>query len=483
MKQIILALMLSVVIARAQQPVAPGQIHQVSGPGDTLVTTTGPQTPNTCVYIDTSGNHVSTGLACSVAIGAVGPAGQSVTVTAESAGSNCTYAGFKLVSASGTSYVCNGSPGATGPAGSTGAAGSSGVSVTVTTEPPGSNCANGGQKLVSASGTAYVCNGGTGGGGTYTADGTTVVLTGSQFGANTAVLATRETVRGGDDTTCVMSSSSPTAYVCAMKGLPTAIVYADGMRILAEVNITATGNVTLDAGAGARNVYQYGGITRAGASDFVVGGHVLMSYDGTLSPPDGGWRILSGGGTTYTPPAPQSSAVFLPFGGIYASASTVGLLSSANQVAYMPIYIPAPGLALSGIKVFATTAGNAGAMAFALYDKTCALLATSSTVTGNGTQSAIDFAISYSAAGGAYYLAFSSDDVNGGKFFSASNDFDGYYGFVINAGESSSTYKLFRGSNASTTTAGVTSFPSTCGSTRTAFATPGVRYLSFAELH
>ena len=59
--------------------------------------------------------------------GGNGTNGQSVTVTSESAGANCAYAGWKLVSASGTSYVCNGAPGATGSTGAAGATGSTGA--------------------------------------------------------------------------------------------------------------------------------------------------------------------------------------------------------------------------------------------------------------------------------------------------------------------------------------------------------------------
>jgi hypothetical protein len=57
-----------------------------------------------------------------------------------------------------------------GPGGSTGATGATGAvgaGVTVENEPIGGNCSNGGKKLTSATGVAYVCNGtnGTGGGG------------------------------------------------------------------------------------------------------------------------------------------------------------------------------------------------------------------------------------------------------------------------------------------------------------------------------
>lgn len=52
--------------------------------------------------------------------GPQGDDGQSVTATAESNGANCTYGGWKFVSVSGTSYVCNGAPGTNGNAGSNG---------------------------------------------------------------------------------------------------------------------------------------------------------------------------------------------------------------------------------------------------------------------------------------------------------------------------------------------------------------------------
>lgn len=65
---------------------------------------------------------VTTGV-CSISSGSAGPKGddggtgnagsdgQSVTVTAEGSGANCTYGGQKLVGVSGTSYICNGAPG------------------------------------------------------------------------------------------------------------------------------------------------------------------------------------------------------------------------------------------------------------------------------------------------------------------------------------------------------------------------------------
>jgi hypothetical protein len=58
--------------------------------------------------------------------GATGAAGQSVTSVTELAGANCANGGYKLTSASGTQYVCNGAKGATGPTGPTGPEGGGG---------------------------------------------------------------------------------------------------------------------------------------------------------------------------------------------------------------------------------------------------------------------------------------------------------------------------------------------------------------------
>ncbi|MDB4970769.1 MAG: hypothetical protein JWN44_6458 [Myxococcales bacterium] len=44
------------------------------------------------------------------AMGTMGTAGQSVVVSAESPGANCTYGGAKLASGGGSAYVCNGAP-------------------------------------------------------------------------------------------------------------------------------------------------------------------------------------------------------------------------------------------------------------------------------------------------------------------------------------------------------------------------------------
>lgn len=79
--------------------------------------------------------------------GAPGVAGQSVVGSSEPVGTNCAAGGVRLVSASGTAYVCNGAPGAAG------------QSVGFAVENPGTTCPAGGVRLIGASGTSIVCNG------------------------------------------------------------------------------------------------------------------------------------------------------------------------------------------------------------------------------------------------------------------------------------------------------------------------------------
>jgi hypothetical protein len=99
------------------------------------------------------------------ASGPAGAAGESVVGSSEPAGSNCANGGVKLVAASGTTFGCNGAPGVQGvqgPQGPQGPAGIAGDSVIESVEPPGANCANGGVRISSLSGVAFVCDGATG---------------------------------------------------------------------------------------------------------------------------------------------------------------------------------------------------------------------------------------------------------------------------------------------------------------------------------
>ena len=79
--------------------------------------------------------------------GAAGPPGQVVVVSTVDGGTIVVDGGVAIVA---------------GPAGPQGAPGVAGQSVVGSSEPVGTNCAAGGVRLVSASGTAYVCNGAAG---------------------------------------------------------------------------------------------------------------------------------------------------------------------------------------------------------------------------------------------------------------------------------------------------------------------------------
>ncbi|MBL8933557.1 MAG: hypothetical protein JNM69_03335 [Archangium sp.] len=76
--------------------------------------------------------------------GPVGPAGQVVVVSTVDGGTIVVDGGVAIVA---------------GPVGPQGVQGSAGQSVVGSSEPAGTNCAAGGVRLVSASGTAYACNG------------------------------------------------------------------------------------------------------------------------------------------------------------------------------------------------------------------------------------------------------------------------------------------------------------------------------------
>jgi len=87
-----------------------------------------------------------------------------------------------------------------GTPGASGAGGVAGTGVTVVNEPSGANCTNGGYRLTSATGTAYVCNGtngtGGGGGGGTTSDGKGLLTVGSC--TDTATVGVKSRFTGAD---------------------------------------------------------------------------------------------------------------------------------------------------------------------------------------------------------------------------------------------------------------------------------------------
>lgn len=163
--------------------------------GESVVVSTLPS-GDPCVY---GGVKLQVGSApeSHVCNGAPGKDGESVIVTEVGAGEGCEYGGAKLTVGSTETLVCNGAPGpqgekgepgesvtvipvpvedpacpyggvrlqvGTGPVehvcnGEPGQMGERGESVTLTTEPPGPNCANGGTRVQAGADIQYVCNG------------------------------------------------------------------------------------------------------------------------------------------------------------------------------------------------------------------------------------------------------------------------------------------------------------------------------------
>jgi hypothetical protein len=130
--------------------VVDGGVVIVAGPAGPV----GPQGPaGQTLFVLADGGSIAVDAGVVVLAGPTGPAGpqgtpgQSVVGSSEPAGSNCSAGGVRLVSASGSAFVCNG------------AQGTPGQSVGFGVELPGTNCPAGGVRLIGASGTSIVCNG------------------------------------------------------------------------------------------------------------------------------------------------------------------------------------------------------------------------------------------------------------------------------------------------------------------------------------
>ena len=134
-----------------------------------------------------------------------------------------------------------------------------------------------------------------GGGVSYSADGTSLSLTGTTFSANTAVLASRVTNAQAVDTTCVVpTGGSSSAYSGAMLGNAYTSGYAEGMRVLVEIPTTSSGGaITLDCGSGAKSVFQQDGVSNPTAAQWVAGQQMLLAYGGALNSGGGAWRMLN----------------------------------------------------------------------------------------------------------------------------------------------------------------------------------------------
>jgi hypothetical protein len=276
-----------------------------------------------------------------------------------------------------------------------------------------------------------------------------------QQSIDTALIQTRANQQAGTNLYCSSASASSTAYTCAMS--PSLTVYTAGMIVQwkADVNAGVSPSLNIDT-LGAKAIMLADGVTVAGPSDIAAGQFYALTYDGTK------FRLpaAGGGGGGSTPAA--VSASYWPFGGMvtFTTTETVGV---ANRVHYYEFIVPYPGMVVSALGIYTNfAAGDQGAMAWGIYSSTCTLLANSTTFTGTGNQNPREFTFTpVTLAPGKYFVAFTSD-ITTTQFYGAMT---GQYAPELM--QSDAVNHVFYGSNLSTTTAGVTTLPATCG-TKTA---------------
>jgi hypothetical protein len=297
---------------------------------------------------------------------------------------------------------------------------------------------------------------------------------------DTTVLATRPTVQGGTDSTCAPVSASPTAYTCV---LPTPLTaYTSGMRMVLKPDVNCTaGTITLaiDGLSPARKLFAQDGSTNLTAAQCATTTQPLMIYDGTLDSGTGAWRVMTGGSSTTDTPIDNGS--WFPYGGLDAAISVFTTPPAANKVWYYQIEVPRPGRVVRNIKSFSAVGSTN--VAWGIYDSSCNIV-----VQGHGTgpgQNFLNIAVTPTTLTPAiYYIALSADGSQ--NYFMSGFDGSGYGAGLTNLGLSSSTYRIFEGQNVSTTSAGVTTLPSSCGATRTVLgdttSITAVRVIPLVEL-
>lgn len=69
--------------------------------------------------------------------------------------------------------------------------------------------------------------------------------------------------------------------------------YADGLLLAFKVDATNPAAVQLNAGAGDKPLYQYGGRTAVEAGDILANTIVEVRYNSSLNSGNGGWEVLS----------------------------------------------------------------------------------------------------------------------------------------------------------------------------------------------
>jgi hypothetical protein len=236
------------------------------------------------------------------------------------------------------------------------------------------------------------------------------------------------------------------------------------LNVTASAPLTSSGGPYPNIGA----AYQGNGSEiQLSAGSFTANDCVKFDANGNTA--DAGAACGTGGGGGS---ATAVTSTLQPFGNLDNGYGVVSNIGTANTVRYIQFFIPSPGITFTNIKGFQPVGGNVGHQAAGVYDSTCSLIAQSGTYTGASGQQAVALPFSsVTLPAGSYYLAFTSD--NGAATFFAADA--GYTGYLWNFSESAATYRIFSGSNPSTTTGGTTTLPATCG-TRTALQSQGTRY-------
>jgi hypothetical protein len=271
------------------------------------------------------------------------------------------------------------------------------------------------------------------------------------FGGTSGVRSyTTEAVAPNDTLTVVGYNSAPTSGNCAQWSA------SGGAPVLAQ---SLTGCVQKFLGTAAP-----GSVSGNLPGDLFTdttnhNQYVCNAPSGTAAPActsvsTAGWMLVNGssGGSPVT-------SLMWPLGG-FAPGPYPTTAIAANAVLYFQVFIPSPGITLHSLKAFLV--GSTANAAWGVYDSSCNVIAQSPLAVS--VQSFPNFTFSsVPLAGGTYYFAHSSDSASLQWY---SSDRAGYGEGMSNVGETATTYKIFLGSNASTTSGGVTTLPSSCG-TRT----------------
>ena len=196
-------------------------------------------TSTTCVVESPGANCPNGGQKCTSATGtsyicngSKGDNGISVTGQSVGPGLDCTNGGVKYTSVSGIDFVCKGD---TGSKGDTGNTGSNGVSVTGVPEGAGGNCTYGGVKYTSASGPNYVCKGDKGDKGDQ---GDTIFV--NQSGTYTATVPVKVSNTFTANSVASTGTISATGQVSGASASITGNVSAG--------SVTSTGNISTSSG-------------------------------------------------------------------------------------------------------------------------------------------------------------------------------------------------------------------------------------------